>query len=135
MIEVNFSADELRTFLHLFGAIGWVGGQILMLGLLPVLRSVDGLAVRAAQAFNKIAWPFFGLAVVTGIWNLLEVELADASTGWNMVFGIKFLLVVVTGAAAFVHSRTSSAALRGATGGIGFLASVVVVFLGVLLGH
>ena len=30
--------DTVRTFLHLLGVAGWIGGQILMLGLLGVLR-------------------------------------------------------------------------------------------------
>ena len=32
--------DSIREFLHLLGVAGWVGGQIVMVGLLPLLRSL-----------------------------------------------------------------------------------------------
>lgn len=136
MLEANITADTIRIFLHILGVTVWVGGQIVMLALLPVLRSagVDGLPSKAAQAFQKVAWPAFGLAFITGIWNILAVDMANASTGYNMVFGIKFLLVLISGAAAFVHARTDKASIRGMTGGIGFLAAVVAMFLGFVMG-
>ena len=108
-----------------------------VLALLPVLRSagVEGLPSKAAQAFQKVAWPAFGLAFVTGIWNILAVDMANTTFAYSMVFGIKFLLVLISGAAAFVHARTDKASIRGMTGGIGFLAAVVAMFLGFVMGH
>lgn len=135
-MEINLGVHEIRTFLHLLAVVVWVGGQIVMLGLLPALRKIGGDAPKqAAAAFGRVSWPFFGLAVVTGVWNFLAVDPSDASTGWNIAFGIKFLLVIITGGAAFVHQRTNNPALRGATGGIGFIAALGAMALGVLMAH
>jgi len=43
---------------------------------------------------------------------------------------IKLFLVGVSGAAAAVHSTTRSPALRGATGGMGFLAALGALLAG-----
>ncbi len=86
--------DALRIFLHLFGVAGWVGGQVLMVGLMPVLRSLGPDAPRAAaRRFARVAWPCFGLAVAT----------------------------------------TRSPALRGITGGLGFLAAIGALLTGAML--
>lgn len=127
--------DAIRIALHLLAMAVWIGGQIIMIALLPVLREVDGMAAKGAQAFGRAAWPAFALAVVTGIWNILVVPMADVSTGYNAVLGIKLLLVVGAGVATFLHQRATTASMRGATAGIGFLASLIVVLLGTMLAH
>lgn len=127
--------DAIRIALHLLGMAVWIGGQIVMMALLPVVREVDGMPAKAAQAFGRVAWPAFGLAVVTGVWNILVVPMADVSTGYNAVLGVKVLLVVAAGVATFLHQRATTASMRGATAGIGFLASLVVVVLGTMLAH
>ncbi len=137
MLEATISADTIRIFLHVVGVTVWVGGQVVMLALLPVLRSagVEGLPSKAAQAFQKVAWPAFGLAFVTGIWNIFAVDMTNASTGYSMVFGIKFLLVLISGAAAFAHARTTKASIRAMTGALGFLTAVIAMFLGFVMTH
>lgn len=133
---IEFGLDQIRTLLHLVGVSVWFGGQILMLGLLPVLRKLGGDAPRqAAAGFGRVAWPAFGLTIVTGIWNVLAVDLSVVTTGYNAVFGIKMLLVVATGLCAGVHQSTDKPALKGITGGVGFLASLGAVILGVAMGH
>lgn len=136
MTDISFGADELRTSLHLLAVIIWLGGQIVMLGILPVLRSVGGdVPKRAAAAFGRIAWPAFAVAIATGIWNILAIDLGDVTTGYNAAFGIKLLLVVATGVCAAVHQSTDKPAIRGITGAVGFLASVGAFVLGVAMGH
>jgi putative copper export protein len=134
-MSANLNADTIRIFLHVLGVTVWIGGQIVMLSLMPILRSegVDGLAARVAGGFQRVAWPAYGLAVITGIWNLMAVEMGDNTTGWNMAFGFKFLLVLISGAAAFVHQKTDNPGLKGATGGIGFLAALAAMFLGYII--
>lgn len=127
--------DAIRIGLHLLGMAVWIGGQIIMMALLPVLREVDGMPAKAAQAFGRVAWPAFGLAIVTGIWNILVIPMGDVSTGYNAVLGIKLLLVVGAGVATFLHQRATTASMRGATAGIGFVASLIVVLLGTMLAH
>lgn len=133
---IDFGADQIRVILHLLGVSVWLGGQILMLGLLPVLRKIGGDAPKlAAAGFGRVAWPAFGLAVVTGIWNILEVDLADVSSGYNAIFGIKMILVVVTGVAAAMHQSTNRPAIRGITGALGFAAALGAFVLGATMGH
>ena len=48
--------DSIRVFLHLLGVAGWVGGQIVMVGLLPLLRSLGPDVPRiAAVRFARVA--------------------------------------------------------------------------------
>jgi putative copper export protein len=137
MPDVNFSIDTIRIFLHILGVTVWVGGQVVMLSLLPVLRAagVEGLPAKAAQAFQRVAWPAFGLAFITGIWNILEVDMAEATTAYNMVFGIKFLLVIISGIAAWIHAKSSKPSIKGMTGALGFVASLGALLLGFALTH
>lgn len=125
--------DTVRISLHILAVCVWVGGQLVLAALVPILREIGGDAPkRAAQRFGQISWPFFGLAVVTGIWNLLDVP-SNTTTEYQVTLGIKIVLVLASGSAAFVHTRTSSPAVRGVTGGIGLLAALGALVLGVRL--
>ena len=136
MTGIEFGADQIRIFLHVLGASVWLGGQIVMLGLLPALRKLGGDAPKqVAAAFGRVSWPAFGLTIVTGIWNIMAVDLSDVTTGYNAVFGIKMLLVVATGLAAAMHQSTDKPAIRGITGGIGFGAALAAFILGVAMAH
>lgn len=128
-----FTLDTFRISLHVLAVTVWVGGQIVLAALVPVLREIGGDAPKqAAQRFGQVSWPFFGLAVLTGIWNLLEVP-SGSTSEYQATLGLKILLVVASGFAAFVHTRTPSPAVRGATGGIGLLAALGALVLGVML--
>ena len=114
--------DSIRVFLHLLGVAGWVGGQIVMVGLLPLLRSPGPDVPRiAAVRFARVAWPCFGLAVVTGIWSLFAVEIAD-----HDIRNLTALLVELSRVVAAVHVTTRSVALNG-------LAPLRVLFVGTIL--
>lgn len=137
MRDANFSIDTIRIFLHVLGVTVWVGGQVVMLAMLPVLRAagVEGLPAKAANAFQRVAWPAFGLAFITGIWNIFEVDMGNTTTAYSMVFGIKFLLVVISGMAAWIHAKSTKPAIKGMMGGLGFLTAVVAMLLGFMLSH
>lgn len=127
------SLETIRLFIHVLAASVWVGGQVVLAGVVPGLRSVGPDATKAAaNGFARVAWPAFGVAFITGIWNLLEVP-SDASTAFQLTLGIKILLVLAAAVSAIVHSRTANRALLAATGALGMLASLVVLFLGILL--
>jgi cytochrome bd-type quinol oxidase subunit 2 len=127
--------DAIRISLHLLSMAVWIGGQVIMMALLPLLREVEGLPAKAAQAFGRVAWPAFAVAVATGIWNILVIDMANVSTGYNIVLGLKLLLVVAAGVATAMHQRATTASMRGATAGIAFLASIIVVIMGAMLAH
>ena len=42
--------DSIRVFLNLLGVAGWVGGQSVMVGLLPLLRSLEPDVPRIAAS-------------------------------------------------------------------------------------
>ena len=126
--------DTIRVFLHLLGVAGWIGGQMVLVGLLPLLRTLGPDVPRLAAArFARVTWPCFGLAIATGIWSLFAIDLGDRDTGYLTALLVKLLLVGFSGAAAAIHSTTRSAALRGATGALGGLAALGALFAGAVL--
>ena len=134
--SAGLDVDAIRVSLHLVAMAVWLGGQVIMMTLVPLLREAgDGLPARAAQAFGRVAWPAFVVAIATGVWNMFTVPMADVSTGYNIVLSVKLLLVVVAGVATYMHTRASTASMRGATAGIAFLASLITVIMGVMLAH
>lgn len=134
-MSANFDLATIRIFLHVLGVTVWVGGQIVMMALLPVLRAaeIEGLAAKAAQAFQGVAWPAMALAIFTGIWNIFAVDMENATTGYNITFGIKFLFVIISGVSAYVHSKTDKPSVRGMTGAAGFVSAIIAMFLGFAL--
>lgn len=130
----DFDLDTLRISLHILAACVWVGGQIVLAALVPVLRQVGHDAPRlAANRFGRVAWPFFALAVLTGIWNLVEIEVGDRSTAYHVTLAVKLLVVAATGTASAVHSLTSSPAVRAITGAVGLAGSIAALVFGVML--
>ncbi|MFO7590924.1 MAG: CopD family protein [Acidimicrobiia bacterium] len=124
----------VRVFLHVTAATVWVGGQLTLAGLVPGLRALGPDAPRTvARRFNRIAWPAYGVLVVTGIWNILAVD-PDFSSSYGRTVMIKIAVVAVSGVTAFLHTiaRTKvGLAVFGALTGVSALAAL---FLGVLLG-
>lgn len=126
--------DTVRLFLHVLAASVWVGGQIVLAGLVPTARSLGPDAPRqVARAFEKVAWPAYAIAFFTGMWNLFEVE--GAVPAYHATLGLKITLFFVAGAMAFWHSRTSTTTIKAATGALGGLLAFVILFLGLLLSN
>ena len=120
-----------RLFLHVLSASVWVGGQIVLGGLVPTLRTISPEAPKlVARAFNRIAWPAFGIAVITGIWNMLVVKHLDQS-----LFGLKFLLVIISGAGAGIHIAGKSKAALAIGGALASIGAVAAMFVGIALSH
>jgi putative copper export protein len=128
------SLTAVRLSLHVLAAAVFVGGQIVMLGLVPTARRIGGQAPTAlARAFARLSWPAFGLLVLTGIWNVTAVHPSTKDTAWRVVLGVKIAVVVVAGVAAYVHGRSSTQKGRAAWGSVTGVASVGALCLGVLL--
>ena len=127
---------SIRLFLHIISATVWVGGQLVLAGLVPVLRAKDPtLPKAAANAFNRIAWPAYWVLVATGLWNV-AAERADAvaaNPGWDAVLGIKVLLVALSGVAAFLHTRARTTTGLAVWGALSGFAAIAAVYVGVLL--
>jgi putative copper export protein len=128
------TADTVRLSLHVLAATIWVGGQFVLAGLLPSLRTIGGDAPRTvARAYNRIAWPAFAVLVATGIWNLVELPVGDFDTEWQVTLFVKILVVAVAGVTAAVHAGVRSRGLIAATGAVSGLASIAAVVLGIML--
>ncbi|MGI9609501.1 MAG: hypothetical protein ACR2NL_04315 [Acidimicrobiia bacterium] len=130
------SFDSLRIFLHILAAGIWVGGQIVVAGAVPGVRKSSGSAgtKSLANGFARVAWPAFGLALITGMWSLFTRE-GDSSSAYGMTFGIKFLFYIAAGASAVAHARSTKGPVIAATGAMGLLFSLIVMFLGSVLAH
>jgi len=130
-------ASTIRLFLHIFGATVWVGGQIALAGLVPVVRRVGGRdAARAvARRFQLIAWPAYALLVVTGVWNLFAVHVGDQSNAYLTTLMVKLLLVALSGigAAGHIVFARSRPTLGGILAALGLLCALGATFAGVLL--
>jgi len=125
--------DSVRLFLHVLAATIWVGGQLTLAALVPVLRIRDaGLPKIAARAFNRIAWPAFGVLVVTGVWNVAATN-SDASGNYRVVLGAKVAVVAASGVSAYAHTRATTAKGLAVLGALTGLTALGALYLGVLL--
>ena len=132
MLDVSWTT--LRLFLHVLAATVWVGGQLTLAGLVPTLRGLDPEAPGvAARRFNQLAWPAFGVLIATGIWNLVAVDVTGTSSAYQVTLMIKLLVVAAAGIGAFLHSIATTRAGLAGWGAVSGLASIVALFLGVLL--
>ena len=135
MLTANLAPalDIVRLSLHVGAAAVWVGGQIVLAGLVPTLRGLGGDAPkRVAQAFARISWPAFVVLVVTGMWNISAASKHQPSA-WQAVLGIKIAAVVVSGVGAALHTRSTSRAGLAVWGAAGALGAVAALVLGVAL--
>jgi putative copper export protein len=124
----------LRLGLHVLAATVWVGGQIVMFGLLPVARSAGGdLPKQLARAFARMAWPAYALLVVTGLWNISTFTFAHQSAAWKAVLMVKIAVVALAGVATWLHGRATSRRSLAVWGSIAGTASIVALFMGVVL--
>ena len=128
------TATTVRLFLHVLAATVWVGGQLTLAGLVPGLRALGEDAPRmVARRFNRIAWPAFGVLVATGVWNLVEVDVADTSTEYQITVFVKLLVVAAAGIGAAAHATAKTKPALAVWGAVSALASITALFLGVLL--
>jgi hypothetical protein len=119
----------LRLFLHVLSASVWVGGQIVLVGLLPTVRGLGPDApAKVARAFNRVAWPAFGIAVLTGLWNVVAIPLAELNHPW---IELKVLAVTLSGLGALVHQQARGNRTLVAVGGaVSLVFAVVAMYLG-----
>jgi len=121
-----------RLFLHVLAASVWVGGQIVLIGLVPTVRTLGSDApARVARAFNRIAWPAYGIAVVTGLWNVFVLPLDELRHPW---LEIKVLVVLLSGVGAVVHQQArGNRTLLAVGGAMSVVFAVAAMYLGFLV--
>jgi putative copper export protein len=126
--------DTLRLALHVLAASIWVGGQLVLGGLVGPSRALGPEAPRAlARAFARLAWPAFAVLVITGFWNISTFHWAAQSFAWKAVLIVKIVVVAAAGLGALLHGRATSRRAIAVWGSVAGLASVAALVLGVLL--
>jgi putative copper export protein len=127
------SWDTIRLFLHVLAATIWVGGQLTLAALVPVLRRLGGEIPRAAaRAFNRVAWPAFAVLVLTGVWNVIA-ERGSITGSYEVTLVVKLVVVVISGVTAVLHASARSAAGLAVFGALTGISALAALFLGVLL--
>ncbi len=130
MLAVSW--DTARLFLHVLAATVWVGGQLTLAALVPVLRRQGPDAPRvAARRFNLVAWPAYGVLVLTGIWNIAAA--GPMTPAYRTTLVVKLVVVALSGISAVLHARSRSVAWLAVWGAVTGLTALSALFLGILL--
>jgi putative copper export protein len=125
--------DSVRLFLHVLAATIWVGGQLTLAALVPVLRIRDpGLPKIAARAFNRVAWPAFGVLLVTGVWNVAATN-AGSTGNYRAVVAAKVAVVAASGVTAYAHTKAKTPRGLAVFGALTGLTALGALYLGILL--
>ena len=129
---LSVSWDTVRLFLHVLAATVWVGGQLTLAALVPVLRTQGPDVPRAAaRGFNRVAWPAYGVLILTGIWNIAAV--GHMTPSYRATLIAKLVVVAASGITAVLHARSKSAVGLAVWGALTGLTALSALFLGVLL--
>lgn len=124
--------ETIRLFLHVLAATVWVGGQITLAALVPALRAAGtDVPKAAANAFNRVAWPAFGVLVLTGIWNVIAE--GDQGSDYQNTLMLKYTLVLASGVTAYVHSKAQSRRTMAIFGALTGLTALATLFVGIML--
>jgi putative copper export protein len=130
------TSANVRLFLHVLGATVWVGGQIALAGVVPVVRRAAGadMVRLVARRFQQVAWPAFALLVATGIWNLVEVHIGDQDSQYFTTVFVKLVFVALSGVFAGLHVvYRGKPAIVGLFAALGLLFALAATFVGVQL--
>jgi putative copper export protein len=129
---LSVSWDTIRLFLHVLAATIWVGGQLTLAALVPVLRRQGPDAPRVtARRFSLVAWPAYAVLLATGAWNIAAV--GPMSSHYRTTLIAKLIVVAASGITAVAHTRSRSPAGLAVFGALTGLTALGALFLGVLL--
>ena len=131
MLAVSW--DTIRLFLHILAATVWVGGQITLAALVPVLRRLGAEIPRAAaRRFNQVA---VLLHLAFGDFQVANVAAvrSKVSGSYETTLIVKIAVVAVSGVTAALHARARSPAGLAIFGALTGISALAAVFLGVLL--
>lgn len=131
MIPVTL--DDVRIFLHVLAATVWVGGQLTVAGLVPVLRRLSPEAPRlAARRFASVAWSAYAVLIATGVWNVVAVR-SQLHGRFLTTLDVKIAVVALSGIAAWFHGRSTTPRGRAVWGALTVAGALGALFIGVLL--
>jgi uncharacterized membrane protein len=131
----------LMKFLHLAGAIIWLGGVVFMLFALRPAAAEQlqppqrlPLITSVLRKFFAGVWTSIGFLLVTGLVMLLGTGMKNAPLGWHLMFGIGLLMFAIFGHLYFGPFRRLKLAVAASDwpeGGrrVGQIASLALVNL------
>ncbi|WP_310961498.1 hypothetical protein [Nocardioides terrisoli] len=129
MLHVDL--DTIRLFLHVLAATVWVGGQLTLAALVAPLRAAGADVKVAANAFNKVAWPAFGVLLVTGVWNVMAT--AHRGPAFQHTLLVKYAFVIASGVTAYAHMRAQSRRAMAVYGALTGFTALGALFVGIWL--
>ena len=144
---LSIHGGELVLWLHVLAACIWIGGQVTVAAVIPLLRGQAGLAAMAGRRYQAIAWPAFAVLIGTGVANAANAHITWGSLGSTAVgrtLVTKLGFVALSGLAAGVHAFLQapragrrggppSAATSAVLGSVSLLAAVVAALYGVVI--
>lgn len=134
---LSITVADVRLFLHVLAATVWVGGQLTLAGLVPVLRKAGADVPKSvARQFNRIAWPAFGVLIITGIWNIQanHDEISHVAD-YRATLWAKLGFVALSGISAYLHMKATSKAGLAIWGAATALFALLALFFGIVLAH
>ena len=144
---VSFTFADFALWIHILAACIWIGGQITLGMIVPMLREQPQLIRTVARRFQNMAWAAFAVLIITGIINVHEAGISWGrmnATPEGRTLSIKLLFVIISGAAAALHAYWATPKLRNASprtramavgglGGLSLLAAVMAALFGVAI--
>lgn len=131
--QLSPAIDGVRLSIHVLAAAIWVGGQFTLAGLIPTARRVGNDAPKAlANAFARLMWPAYAVLLITGVWNISATQKGQPNS-WKVVLVVKVFVVLISGAAALIHSRSTSRKGLAIWGSISGMSAATAMILGVFL--
>jgi len=125
--------DTIRVTLHVLAACVWVGGQIVLVALMPTLhRAAPEAVAPAARAYAWVAWPAFAVIILTGFWSMTASGLMVDPASRTTIL-IKMVLVLLSGLGAGLHTFAKRPVLKGVWGTVGLLTALGALLFGVSL--
>ena len=113
--------NNLLLFVHLIGAIVWLGGMsFVLLALRPAaLRVLEPplrarLLLHVVQRFFLLVWVSIALLLGSGAWALVQVGMAHAPAPWHAMLGIGLVMIAVFAHLYFAPYRRARQAAREA---------------------
>jgi putative copper export protein len=132
---LSVTVDDLRLFLHVLAATVWVGGQITLAGLVPVLRRAGADVPRSvARQFARIGWPAFAVLILTGVWNIAaNSDAVHHNSDYRNTLMAKLVIVVLSGVSAYLHQRASTKKGKAIWGAATAVFAMAALFFGLVL--
>src|ERR1017187_5066054 len=103
--------------------------KLTLAALVPVLRTQGPDAPRrAARRFKLVAWPAYGVLLITGVWNI--AALGPMGPSYRTTLIVKLILGSASGISAVLHSRSRSIVGVAVWGALTGFTALSALFLG-----